>query len=80
MIVMRNLEVTPEMVLYLAINTGHWGTVRHFEFYNTKLNEPAMKILLSIVKKECTNIVNLNFSKNKLSRTVSKMLLEVLYI
>ena len=78
MIVFRNVEVTPEMALWLAVNTGYWGTIRHFEFYNTKLNESAMKILLTIAYKECDKIVNLNFSKNRLSSSVNKLLLQTL--
>ena len=78
MIVIRNVDVTAEMVLWLVINTGHWGAVRHLEFYNTKLNEPAMKILLTVINKECDKIVSLNLSKNRLTNSVGKMLMETL--
>jgi hypothetical protein len=78
MIVIRNIEVTSEMALWLAINTGHWGMLRHFEFYNAKLNETSFKILLSVANIECDRIVSLNFSKNRLCGGIDKLILSVM--
>lgn len=55
-IIMRNVEMTDDMAMWLLFSTEYWGYLTRVEFYNTKLSDAAMKLLLNVISLECTKI------------------------